>query len=411
MQSLYSAPPAQDPVTGRGAPDRWTSFLWWLATAEKELLAGARTDQNRYAIVGYTVLGTWAFASLAWTYFFSTVTGSLPAAMMLGLFMGALILIIDRALIKGIQAKQRNRWRPLLFRGLLAAAIGTFMAQPALLYLFRKEIQLQTVTDNQHRMQAQQRLTDSLYNGLKAPWQSRKLDLQQRLDSSLAGVNHARESFLAEADGSGGTRKAGISTIARAKEKAYLQLDSAHRALAAQILPGIRIADSALLDLEQQQQQALRNYAAFFNDGFLTRIEALQHLTAAHPALQFRYYLLLAILLLIELMPVLTKSLLPAGTYEERLALLEQLEKEQSAAILKREAGWLEHYNQQAYENDCAAVTDLFARIRAGNQQGWADPPNRSATKQPSSFRKAWHTLKAEQLAGQRWEGGIRNEA
>ena len=60
------------------APSQFTEFLWWLSTAEKEILADAVVDRNRYRIIGMTVLATWAFASLAWTCFFSTMMESLP---------------------------------------------------------------------------------------------------------------------------------------------------------------------------------------------------------------------------------------------------------------------------------------------------------------------------------------------
>src|SRR6188474_3112320 len=125
-------------------PSSFTELLWWLSTAEKELLVDAVVDRNRYKIVGMTVLATWAFATLAWSYFFSTVTGNPWLAFPLGLFMGFIILTIDRALIKGINKFNKNRLLPLLFRGLLAVTIGVFMAQPALLYMFKKEIALQT---------------------------------------------------------------------------------------------------------------------------------------------------------------------------------------------------------------------------------------------------------------------------
>ena len=46
------------------APSQFTEFLWWLSTAEKELLADAVVDRNRYRIVGMTVLATWALPLL-----------------------------------------------------------------------------------------------------------------------------------------------------------------------------------------------------------------------------------------------------------------------------------------------------------------------------------------------------------
>jgi len=136
----------------------FTKFLWWLSAAEPELLEECVIDRNRYAITGMSVLCTWLFATLAWTFFFITVSHSYLLAILLGLFMGFIILCIDRALIKGITATNKNKLWPLLFRGLLACTIGFFMAQPALLYLFDKEVHLQISLDNEQkkRQKAQQ---------------------------------------------------------------------------------------------------------------------------------------------------------------------------------------------------------------------------------------------------------------
>ncbi|MEO6330350.1 MAG: DUF4407 domain-containing protein, partial [Ginsengibacter sp.] len=77
-------------------PGQFTQFLWWLSAAEKELLADCVVDRNRFRITGMTVLATWAFATLAWTYFFSTVIDSAFLFVSLGFFMGFIILTIDR---------------------------------------------------------------------------------------------------------------------------------------------------------------------------------------------------------------------------------------------------------------------------------------------------------------------------
>jgi len=130
---------------------KMTRFLWLLSTAEGELLENAVVDRNIYAITGLTVLGTWLFATLAWTYFFSTVVDSILASVALGIFMGGIILGIDRALIKGITRSNKRKLVPIGFRILLALTIGLFMAQPALLYLFNKEIHVQISLDNEQR--------------------------------------------------------------------------------------------------------------------------------------------------------------------------------------------------------------------------------------------------------------------
>src|SRR5205809_1364560 len=94
-------------------PSGFTRFLWWLSTAEKELIQDCMVDRNRYAITGMAVLGTWLFATLAWTYFFSTVIDSTLIAILLGIFMGLIILGIDRALIKGITASNKRKAGPI----------------------------------------------------------------------------------------------------------------------------------------------------------------------------------------------------------------------------------------------------------------------------------------------------------
>ena len=85
-------------------PSLFTEFLWWLSTAEKEILIDAEIDRNRYKIIGMSVLATWLFATLAWAYFFSIVVSSFTISIFLGFFMGFIILTIDRTLIKGINS-------------------------------------------------------------------------------------------------------------------------------------------------------------------------------------------------------------------------------------------------------------------------------------------------------------------
>lgn len=157
-------------------PNRWHRFLWWLSTAEVDLIKTCVIDRNRYAIVGMTVLGTWLFATLAWTYFFYTVTNSWIPAMPLGLFMGGIILTIDRALIKGISRNNKRKVLPLIFRIVLALTIGLFMAQPALLYLFDKEIKVQVSIDNEKRKREKRASQDTVYAAAKKNYWLKKIN-------------------------------------------------------------------------------------------------------------------------------------------------------------------------------------------------------------------------------------------
>ena len=307
-------------------PGKFTKFLWWLSTAERELIESAVIDRNRYAITGMTVLGTWLFATLAWAYFFSTVVANIWGPIVLGIFMGGIILGIDRALIKGINQNNKLKLVPISFRVLLAMTIGMFMAQPALLYLFDKEIHTQISVDNEQRKRIKIQQQDSVYVSIKQPLLLQRNQLQSQLLAKDKEVSAARESFIAETDGTGGSKKIGLKEIAKAKQDAYQKLQLNYIALEQSLTPEIRTADSTLKNIDAgilKEQAAFEN---LLNDGFITRIEALNNLIKNNSAVAFRYYLLVVILMLIELMPVIAKTLLPSGTYDEHAKLQEEYE-------------------------------------------------------------------------------------
>jgi hypothetical protein len=382
-------------------PSGFTELLWWLSTAEKELLADAVVDRNRYRIVGMTVLATWAFATLAWTYFFTTVTPDWWLAVPLGFFMGFIILTIDRALIKGINKYNKNKLMPLLFRGLLAVTIGVFMAQPALLYMFKKEITLQTSFDNEKKRMVKKQELDSLYKNRKQELASQKQALQQENEAKYADVTAARNNFLAETDGSGGTGKVGIKAIALAKKSEYEKLDQEYRALVAVNAPNISAIDAELKSIQDNVTREETAFTTYFKDGFLTQIEALNNLIKNNTALQYRYYLLVVILLLIELMPVIAKTLLPAGTYDEKVFLRESMEKEIANSNMRKEQEMKELYNILAQQNDSEAITAFFNLTKDDRNEKIKAFSKRWREENHQTFDGFWEKMKKEILSKQ----------
>ena len=384
-------------------PGKFTRFLWWLATAEKELISDCVVDRNRYAITGMIVLGTWSFATLAWTYFFSTVTTGVVVPVLLGIFMGLIILGIDRALIKGIRGYREKKLLPVLFRGLLALTIGTFMAQPAMIFLFDREIHEQIALDNTGKMALYSRQQDRLYANQTTALVQQKNFLQEQLASKYREVATARNNFIAEADGTGGSKKIGLKSIALAKEAEYGKLGSDYALLEQELRPRITGLDTALGKITTEKQQAADRYRALLNDGFLTRVEALHNLLANNPAARFRYYLLITLIVLIELMPVIAKYLLPEGVYDHRVMLREELENNLAVMGFKNEQALRELYNQLAFQEDSAFIKTFFESSKKAREeklskrlQQWGEQPQQS-------LRRVWQELKADYLSGQEY--------
>jgi Domain of unknown function (DUF4407) len=391
------------PVSQRDtySPSPFTEFLWWLSTAEKEILVDSVVDRNRYRIIGMSVLATWLFATFTWTYFFSTFANSISLSVALGLFMGCVILTIDRALIKGITKFNKRKLAPLLFRGLLAVTIGTFMAQPAVLYMFDKEIKLQTSLDNEKKKKLKQQELLTLYKTPKAEIEQETTKLKAELNEKAAAVSTARNNFLAETDGSGGSGKVGIKDIAIAKRNEYQKLDAEYQALLKQYQPKLDSNEAALKEIDNKIKAEEANFATYFNNGFLTRVEALTNLLKGHPALQFRYYLIVFILMLIELMPVIAKTILPSGSYDEKARLREEMEIEIAQSNTRREQQLKELYNQMAFENDQDAITAFFAMTKEDRNEKMRQFSKRWKDENHQTFDGLWEKMKKEILTKQ----------
>ncbi|MBA3675128.1 MAG: DUF4407 domain-containing protein [Chitinophagaceae bacterium] len=382
-------------------PSQFSEFLWWLSTAEKELLVDSVIDRNRYKIVGMTVLTTWIFATLAWTYFFSTIIDNAFLYVALGMFMGFIILTIDRALIKGITKFNKSKFTPLLFRGLLALTIGVFMAQPAILYMFNKEIKLQTSLDNEKKKILKRDELAAVYKIRKMELAEQKAAIQNELTTKYTDVSKSRDNYIAESDGSGGTGKVGIKNIALAKKKEYEKLDAEYQTLLAANQPKLNTIEKEQQTIDDNIKKDEQQFANYFNDGFLTRIEALNNLIKNNSALQFRYYLLVIILMLIELMPVIAKTLLPSGSYDEKVRLREEMEKEIAFSNMKKEQELKEVYNAMAKANDEEAITTFFALTKEDKSEKIKAFSKRWRDENHETFDGLWNKMKKEILSKQ----------
>lgn len=377
-------------------PNKITLFLWWLSTAENELLSDSIVDRNRFKIIGTTVLTTWLFATLAWTYFFSTIIENSILSILLGLFMGFVILTIDRALIKGISKFNKNKITPLLLRSLMALTIGIFMAQPALLFMFNKEIRTQILIDNDQRKSEKNKALNIFYKEKKNELIAQKKGWQDELDKKNDAVTVARDLFISETDGSGGTGKIGIKNIALAKKNEYDKLDSEMKTLIAANQVKINKAEKQLENINDNIINDENLFAGSFNNGFLTRIEALNNLIKISPALQFRYYLLVIILMLIEVMPVLAKIMLPSGIYDEKVRLREEMENEIIRLNINNESELKQHYSNAAKEFDKESINLFFAIVNHEKSNKIKSYSDEWASNHEQSLDGLWARMKKD---------------
>jgi len=82
-----------------------------------------------------------------------------------------------------------------------------------------------------------------------------KKNLQLQLDTKYKEVSDARNNFIAETDGTGGTGKVGLKEIAKAKQNEYEKLNQAYLSLNSELQPAMQATDSALTAIEVAKQK------------------------------------------------------------------------------------------------------------------------------------------------------------
>ncbi|RYY66757.1 MAG: DUF4407 domain-containing protein, partial [Chitinophagaceae bacterium] len=206
----------------------------------------------------------------------------------------------------------------------------------------------------------------------------------------------ARANFLSETDGSGGTGKVGIKDIAIAKRSEYQKLDAEYQAMLKTEQPKLDSLDRVLGEMDTKMKTEEATFAALFNDGFLTRIEALSNLIKDNSALQFRYYLIVFILMLIELMPVIAKTLLPSGSYDEKVLLREEMEIDVAGSNMRKEQQLKELYNQMAFDNDKEALTAFFTLTKGDREEKMKAFSKKWKEENHQTFDGLWEKMKKE---------------
>jgi hypothetical protein len=165
--------------------------------------------------------------------------------------------------------------------------------------------------------------------------------------------------------------------------------------------PKIDSAEAGLKNIEARIKTGEADFTNYMNDGFLTRVEALNNLLKNNSALQFRYYLIVFILMLIELMPVIAKTMLPSGSYDEKVMLREEMEINMANSNIKKEQELKEIYNQMAFDNDKEAITAFFSLTKEDRNEKMKAFSKQWKEENHQTFDGLWEKMKKEILTKQ----------
>jgi hypothetical protein len=156
-------------------------YLWSISGHQKEIMLQTKIDGFRAVIIGSMLVMVGIYATLAWTFFFSTVTHNVFLSLMCGFFAGTFIVFFDRAIISTLSSGKRNLWA-LGFRFLLAILLGAFLAQPIILKVYERDIKREAVLLIDLKRQERKAELDKLYASEVSSLLKRRDELKALVD-------------------------------------------------------------------------------------------------------------------------------------------------------------------------------------------------------------------------------------
>jgi hypothetical protein len=339
-----------------------SNAMAWLGGARLDVLQDAPGDRARFVAMGGVILSTAFLSAVSAAFALKMAVGApIAVAVLVGIFWGVIILNLDRLLIIGM-AKQKGVARNIglaLPRVVLALIIGTVISTPLTLQIFSAEINSEIqVMQAEEKAAFEQRMADdprfAAIPDLQKSIAANQAIVDQGLQTDLASdpnyaaavaataaaqaaYDSAQAAYLAEIDGTGGTGIRGDGAVTQSKlvavQQAEARLDAAKAAqqtaetaaqanLQASAQSRLDAATAQLADDkatlakaqdERATEQAAYESAVDNSAGLLSRLEALFRLGEANPLLNVAHFMIAALFVCIELLPVIVKVLSNLG--------------------------------------------------------------------------------------------------
>ncbi len=274
-------------------------------------------EQNKYAGIGATVFFTAVMAFIAASYALYTVFDNLYKSIFFGLIWGLLIFNLDRYIVSTIK-KTGNAIDELIQaspRIALAVIIAIVISKPLELKIFEKEIN-QVLLEQKNAMSlANKTQLAEQYTPTITSLQNQILSLQNDIEIKEAEVNALYDTYIAEAEGTAGTKLLGKGPVYKEKREKHDALLAELQQLKIENKEKINNIETEIASLKGEYDTQVATTQPIINnfDGLMARVNALGKL----PWLPSFFIFML--FLAIETSPIFAKLLSPKGAYDFKL--------------------------------------------------------------------------------------------
>ncbi|WP_459212466.1 DUF4407 domain-containing protein [Aquimarina rhabdastrellae] len=298
-------------------------FFILCSGADKELIAqSSNGEQNKYAGIGGTIFFTAMMATIAASYALYTVFDNYYTAIFFGLIWGLLIFNLDRFIVATIKKKDQRYKEVLqaLPRLVLAVIIAIVISKPLELKIFEKEIDRVLLEEKNDYTLANKEQIATQYSPELTTIDSGISNLKKEIQEKETEVNALYLTYIAEAEGTSGTKKLGKGPVYKEKREKHDAAQAELMALKKINTEKIALLEKEKLALTERFEEQLSTSQPIIDnfDGLMARINALDKL----PWLPSFFIFLL--FLAIETAPILSKLMSPKGEYDYRLETQEE---------------------------------------------------------------------------------------
>ncbi|MEN9488204.1 MAG: hypothetical protein RL494_469 [Bacteroidota bacterium] len=330
-------------------------FFILCSGADRNLLSScSEGEHTKYVGIGATVFFTAIMAFVASSYALFTVFDNPYPAMLFGIVWALLIFNLDRFIVSTI--RKRDKFRQEFFQAMprivLAVIIAIVISKPLEIKIFEKEINTVLLKEKNQLAMANKQQVAAYF---KSDIEKNKAEIDS-LKSGIAKkqkeVDAYYETYIAEAEGTAGTKKLGKGPVFKEKiakhDLAKKELDTLQKKSLAAIADKEKKATLLQSDLDKKVTQTQPIIDSF--DGLMARINALGKLPWV-PS-----FFIMLLFLAIETSPIIAKLLSPKGEYDYKL--------EDTETALKTN---IEQYNYQRHLQKQAnfAMNDrIYAEIQ-----------------------------------------------
>lgn len=316
---------AYDSFSGGSGKKSDNNFLWWCAGAHQQLLKQFPSEHSKYGGLGGVILATFVLAAISSGYAIYSIFNSFAWTILFAIIWGLIIFNFDRFLVSTMRkygVSRRKQFWMAVPRIALALLIGVTIARPLELKIFEKEIDTKVVENIHKKIQLNDSLLQAENTALMQTTTAERNRLENRKLSIEDTLHRLQQSYVQEADGTGGSGQRGIEQLTRLKMDAFTNARQQYGPELLQLQADIGKQDSILGSAKASLEDKRKQYetAAKANVGFLERNKALTDLASEESSVFWTSLLLSLLIILIEVGPILSKLIMPVGPYDIALA-------------------------------------------------------------------------------------------